>query len=414
MNVAPPSGDAGSPAPARLPLTFVVITLLLDAMGIGLILPVLPLLIEEVQGAGLGRAALWGGVMATGFAVMQFLCGPALGQLSDRVGRRPVLLVSLAAMAIYYLAMAVAGSVWTLLAARLFGGITAATQAVAAAMLADLSPDDRKSQNFGLIGAAFGVGFVLGPVIGGLLGEFGPRAPFLAAAALAAANLAFGAVVLRETVAPDARRPFRPRRANPFAAFRHIGDLPGVQPLLILFFLFEFAFTVYPAIWAFYTLERYGWSPSMTGASLAAFGIGLAIVQGGLIRWLIPKFGEVRVIVWGLAYNVVAFLTIAAISDGRLGLSVVALTALGAVVTPALQGRMSKGAGADRQGELQGVISAARAVAMIFAPLVMTRTFFVFTDGGGLYLPGAAFVLSAMLMALCLAYFLRLRAASSV
>jgi DHA1 family tetracycline resistance protein-like MFS transporter len=385
---------------------FVVVTLTLDAIGIGLILPVLPDLILSVQASGLGHAALWGGLMASGYAVMQFLCGPLIGNLSDRWGRRPVLLASLAAMALHYLAMAVSGSAWVLLAARLAGGVTSATHATAAALLADLSPDDRKSQNFGLMGAAFGIGFVLGPLAGGLLSQIGPRAPFVAAGLLAALNLLLGALVLPETVTDRTRRAFDIRRANPFAAFRHIGDLPGVGRLLLLFFLYEFAFFVYPAIWAFFTQARFDWTAATTGLSLAAFGVMMAVVQGGLIRWALPRFGERGLILYGFCFNTCAFLALALVTSGRLGMALIPLTALGAVVTPALQGQMSRLAGPRRQGELQGVVSAARALAMIVSPLVMTQIFYAYTVPPGVYFPGAAFLLSSALMVVCLAIFL--------
>lgn len=404
------ASDRPSPGPLAIPC--VVGTLTLDAMGIGLILPVLPDLIEEVQGRGLGDAALWGGVMAAGYAVMQFLASPAMGHLSDLVGRRPVLLASLGGMALYYVAMALAGAPWVLLLARLFGGTVAATQSTAAALLADLTPDDRRSQNFGLIGAAFGAGFVLGPALGGLLSEFGPRVPFIAAGALAVLNLAVAAFVLPETVTPDRSRRFEPKRANPFGAFRHLGRLPGIRRLVTLVFLYECAFAVYPATWAFYTQERFGWSAATTGLSLAIFGLSLAAVQGGLIRWLLPRLGELRAILLGFLYNTVAFCTVALVDNGAVALVLVSFTALGAIVTPALQGVMSRAVGRDRQGELQGLIGAARAMAMIIAPLVMTSVFYGFVTPPGPYLPGAAFALSAAIMVVCLAVFATRGAAS--
>ncbi|MFN6979363.1 MAG: MFS transporter, partial [Gemmobacter sp.] len=232
---------------SRLPFVFILVTLMLDAIGIGLILPVMPQLIGSVTTGTLADAALWGGVLTTSFAVMQFLFGPLIGSLSDRFGRRPVLLISLGVMALDYLVMALAGSIWLLLVGRIVGGITAATHATAAAFIADISAPEKKAANFGLIGAAFGTGFVLGPVIGGLLAEFGTRAPFYAAAALAAANCAFGFFVLPETVTDRIRRPFSLARANPFAAFSAIGRLAGLRAPLAVFFLYEFAQIVYPA-----------------------------------------------------------------------------------------------------------------------------------------------------------------------
>jgi DHA1 family tetracycline resistance protein-like MFS transporter len=386
--------------------TFILITLTLDAMGIGLILPVMPDLIAQVNGGTIGTAAIWGGILATTFAVMQFIFGPILGSLSDRFGRRPVLLISLLVMTIDYLVMAVAGSIWLLFLTRVVGGITAATQSTAAAFIADISKPEEKSANFGLIGAAFGLGFVLGPVIGGLLGEFGTRAPFYAAAVLGALNLIFGYFVLPETVTDRIRRPFSLRRANPFGAFKALGQLDGVRRLILLIFLYEFAFIVYPSTWAYFTIEAYGWSPGMVGASLALFGIGIAIVQGGLIRIALRRLGERGTIIYGIAFNFSAFVVLTMITNGWVALAFIPLTALGAVVTPALQGLLSQRVGDDQQGQLQGVIASAKSIAMIFSPLMMTQIFYVFTTDTGPYFPGAAFALSAGIMIACMVVFL--------
>lgn len=396
----------------RLPFVFILITLLLDAMGIGLILPVMPDLLREVTGEDLARAALWGGVLTTVFAVMQFLCGPTLGGLSDRFGRRPVLLVSLAVMAADYVVMALAGSIWLLLAARVVGGITAANHATAAAYIADISAPEKKAANFGLIGAAFGIGFILGPVIGGLLAEFGTRAPFWAAAALAGANLAFGLFVLPETLKPAHRRPFRLARANPFGALRAIGRLPGLKAPLLVYALYEFAQIAYPAVWAFFGAARFGWSPGMIGASLAIFGISFAIMQGGLIRLILPRLGEWGTVAFGLSANLGIFLTLAFIEDGRLALMLTPFTALGACVVPPLQGIMSRATPADAQGELQGLLQSLRSLAMIAGPVTFTAIFFAFTaPGAALFLPGAPFLVSAAIMVVCGAVLVAVRRA---
>ncbi|MFN3144153.1 MAG: TCR/Tet family MFS transporter [Paracoccaceae bacterium] len=391
----------------RLPILFVLITVTLDAMGIGLILPVMPDLIREVDGGDLARAAIWGGVLSTVYAVMQFLCGPTIGSLSDRFGRRPVLLVALVVMALDYLVMALAGTIWLLLVGRVVAGITAATQSTASAFMADLSKPEEKAANFGLIGAAFGIGFVIGPLLGGVLGEFGTRAPFYAAAALAALNFAFGFIILPETVTDRIRRPFSWRRANPLGAFRAVGRLPGVGRLLVMFFLYQVAFFVYPSVWAYFTRARFGWDPAMVGVSLASFGIAIAIVQGGLIRIVLRHLGERMTVAYGLVFNFCAFLCIALVESGTLALILTPLTALGAVVTPALQGMMSRAAPDDAQGELQGVISSTAAVSMIVSPLVMTQIFAAFTAlGGDVFFPGAPFLVSMTLMAVSGAVFL--------
>ena len=392
----------------RLPILFILITVMLDAMGIGLIIPVMPDLILEVQGGTLASAAVWGGVLSTVFAVMQFLFGPIVGALSDRFGRRPVLLISLVVMSLDYLVMAIAGSIWLLFLGRVVGGITAATGPTASAYMADISGPHEKAANFGLIGAAFGAGFVLGPMVGGLLAEFGTRAPFYAAAALAALNAVLGYLVLKETVTDRIRRPFTWVRANPFGAFAHVARLPGIGRLLVIYLLYSIAFYVYPAVWSYFTQERFGWSPQMIGLSLGLFGIMMAITQGGLIRVFLRWFGERNTVIYGHVFDMAAFGAMAVVTSGTLALILTPLAALGAVITPALTAMMSRAVGDDAQGELQGVLASLHALSMIVSPLVMTGIFAAFTrEGAEVYLPGAPFVLSLVLMALSLVVFLR-------
>ena len=387
---------------------FILFTVMIDAMGIGLIVPVMPELILEVRAGDIGTAALWGGVLSTVFALMQFLFGPLLGALSDRYGRRPVLLISLLVLVADYLVMAVAGTIWLLLVGRMVGGITAATQSTANAYMADISAPEDKAANFGLIGAAFGLGFVFGPVIGGLLAEYGTRAPFYAAAGLAALNAIFGYFVLKETVDDRIRRPFAWSRANPLGLFRHLARLPGLGPLLWVFFFYQVAFTVYPAVWAYYTAERFDWSPSMIGFSLFLFGISLAAVQGGLIRPILRVLGERGAVVYGHVADIAVFVVIGLVWSGPALLILTPLAALPAVITPALQGIMSKSVGDDAQGELQGALTSVSALAMVMSPLVMTASFSVaIGPASPTYLPGAPFFLSAVLMAAALALFLR-------
>ncbi|NOX72758.1 MAG: TCR/Tet family MFS transporter [Alphaproteobacteria bacterium] len=390
----------------KLPITFLLITVALDSIGIGIIMPVMPDLLIELGATGLSQAATWGGAMAAVFAVMQFLFGPTIGNLSDRFGRRPVLLVSLAAMSVDYIIMGFANSVWILVIGRIIGGITSATQSTASAYMADISSPEEKAQNFGLIGAAFGVGFILGPLLGGLLGELGPRAPFFAAAALAAANTIFGLIVLPETVTDAIRRPFSWRRANPVGAFRHMGKLPGVRRLMLVFFFYNIAFFVYPSVWAYFTQERFGWEPSMVGVSLAVFGASMAIVQGGLIRVVIPRLGEHRTVILGFSITVVAFLIYSLAYEGWQIFVLAPLTSLGVIAGPALQGIMSRTARDDQQGELQGILTSISALSVIISPLMMTNVFAYFTrEGTPFYLPGAPFILSMGLVLLALLVF---------
>ncbi|MCA0871813.1 TCR/Tet family MFS transporter [Seohaeicola saemankumensis] len=394
----------------RLPVLFILVTVMIDAMGIGLIMPIMPDLIREVQGGSLADAALWGGVLSTVFAVMQFLFSPIIGNLSDSFGRRPVMLISLAVMAADYLVMALAGSIWLLLLGRIVGGITAATQATAGAYMADISEPTQKAANFGLIGAGFGAGFVLGPLIGGLLGEFGTRAPFYAAAGLAALNFVFGYWVMGETVTDRTRRRFTWARANPLSAFREIARLPAIRPLLAVYFFYSVALYVYPAIWSYFTQERFGWTPQVIGLSLGLFGVTMAIVQGWLIRLTLRWFGERFTVIWGHVFDMITFGLLAFVTSGTLALILTPLAALGAVVSPALQGIMSRIVSDDQQGELQGVMTSVHALSMIVSPLMMASVFSAFTrEGAALYQPGAPFLLSMALLVVGLFLFMRTR-----
>ncbi|SDG40071.1 MFS transporter, DHA1 family, tetracycline resistance protein [Sulfitobacter delicatus] len=389
-----------------LPLIFILLTVMIDAMGVGLILPVMPDLIREVRGGDLSEAALWGGVLATSFAAMQFLFGPVLGGLSDRFGRRPVLLLALVVMTVDYSVMALAGTIWLLLIGRLVGGITAATHATASAYMADISPAQDRAARFGLIGAAFGAGFVLGPLIGGVLGEYGTRAPFWAAAALAAGNALLGWRVLRETLPEANRRRFDWRRANPLGALQALGRLPGIGRLLMVYFLYHVGFAAYPAVWAYFGQERFGWSPTMIGLSLGLFGVQMVLVQGGLIGPVLRRLGARGTVIAGHVFALAAFLALTLLTSGTWALIMTPLAALAGVIPPALQGIMSARVSADAQGELHGALSSSTAMAMIISPLAMTAVFAQFTsDSAPLYLPGAPFLLALVLTIAGLALF---------
>ena len=392
----------------RLAVTFILISVMLDSMGIGLIIPVMPELIQEVEGQGIGAAAVWGGILATIFAAMQFLFGPLVGNLSDRFGRRPVLIISLVVMAFDYVLMALAQSIWLLVIGRIIGGITAATAATSAAFMADISKPNEKAANFGLIGAAFGIGFIVGPLIGGVLAEYGTRAPFWAAAVLAAANALFGYFVLPETVTDRIRRPFELRRANPLGAFRNIGKLPGLKRLMLIVFIYNVAFFVYPGVWAYFGAERFGWGPGMIGLSLGVFGVGIAFMQGVLIRPILRVIGERKAVLLGCSVHLLAFVLIAFVSNGWVALALTPLASLGSIAAPALQGIMSRTAMDNQQGELQGAVTSINAVATIIAPLLVTQTFWFFTQGSApFYLPGAPFLLSGLLIIGCIIVFMQ-------
>lgn len=384
---------------SRLSIVFVLFTVVIDAIGVGLMMPVMPALIQEVQGGNIASAAIWGGILATAFATMQFLFGPTLGNLSDRYGRRPVLLASLICMGSAKIVMALAGSIWVLLLGRVVAGVAAATQATAAAYMADISKPDEKAKNFGRVGAAFGVGFVLGPALGGALAEFGTRAPFYAAAGLAFGNALLGTFVLKETVDDSRRRAFSWRRANPLGALLSLSKMPGLKLLLLVFFLYQVGLTVYPATWAFFTAESFGWEPGTIGISLAIFGLTYAMVQGALVQPAINRLGHRGTVFTGLMLEVVVMIILATIVSGWLALAFTPLAALAAIGQPALQGIMSRKISDDAQGELQGLLTSLGAISMIISPIVMTQVFAYFSGPEApVYFPGAAFVLSACLM----------------
>ncbi len=386
----------------RLALIFILLTVTIDTIGIGIIFPVLPDLIEEVTGRPIGESALWGGVLATSFALMQFLFGPVIGNISDRCGRRPVMLTALAIMALDYLVMAVAQTIWLLVIGRIVAGITAATYATASAYMADISAPSERARNFGLIHAGFGIGFVLGPLLGGLLATIDLRAPFWAAAAIAGANFLFGLIVLPESLAETKRRSFSWRRANPLSAFRAIGTLPGLKPYLWVMFVYSVAFQSYPSIWAFFGKARFGWDPEWIGLSLAIYGISSTIIMIVAVAPAIRWWGERNAAIYGMTFEVGTFIFFGLVRSGTWALICLPMAAVGGVAGPAMQGFMSNATPDDQQGELQGVLSSIAAVAMTLSPMVMTAVFFFFTrEGAPIYSPGAPFLLSAVLMVVC-------------
>ncbi len=381
----------------RLPVVFIFITIVLDSMGIGIIMPVMPDLIREVGNMDLSEAALWGGSLTVVFAINQFLFSPFIGGLSDTYGRRPILLVALVVMALDYLVMGFAQSMWLLFLGRFVGGITAATQSTASAYMADISTNEDKAKNFGLLGAAFGVGFILGPMLGGLLAEYGSRAPFFAAAGLAFANALFGYFVLPETVTDANRRSFDWRRANPFGAFKQMKKLPTLMPMLAVFLLLSIAFFVYPSIWAFFGRAQFNWDARMVGMSLAAYGFGIVIIQGALIRPILSRFGEKNTALFGMCMHLLTFSVYPFMTETWHVFAFMPISVFSAVAVPALQGLMSNSVPKNAQGELQGAMGSLTAVATIVSPFLMTRVFSYFTnDEAPIYLPSAPFLLSAL------------------
>lgn len=383
---------------SRLPFVFIIATLMLDSIGIGIIIPVMPELLSTLTGDSISQVALWGGFMATTYAVMQFVCGPTIGNLSDRFGRRPILLTSVFVMGLDYILLTLADTIWLLFIGRVIAGISGATFSTAAAYVADITPPEKRAANFGLIGASFGVGFVIGPVIGGFLVEFGPRAPFIVAAIFALTNFVVGYFILPETLAKEKRRKFEWKRANPLGAFKVIRSIPNMTFLVTILFVFTISHQVYPAVWSYYTIEQFSFSERMIGITLGVFGIFMAIMQGGLIRVIIPRLGETKTAKYGLILNLAVFLIVAFVSNTWFLFALLPFMAFGAVVGPALQGIMSNIVSEDSQGELQGIVSSVNALAMIFSPITMTGIFRYFTsETSPIYLPGAPFLASAVL-----------------
>ena len=404
------------PINSKLPIFVIFTTVVMDSMGIGIIIPVMPALFAEVTGSEkISDIAIWGGLLASTFALMQFIFGPILGALSDRYGRKPILLLALFVMAAYYLLMGFAQTLWLLFLGRLIGGITAATHATANAYMADISSPEEKAARFGMLGAGFGLGFVLGPLIGGLLGEWGPRAPFFAAAMLAAANGVLCYFVLKESLKTKNRREFMWYRANPIGAILDLRKFEGIYSLLLVFLLFTIGTSIYAAIWPFFTVERFSWSPGMIGISLTIYGVCFAIVQGVLVRPAIKIWGEKKTIIIGFCFEFSAMVTFAFLTDGKILIILIPLASLGVLAQPAIQAILSKSVGDDRQGAIQGVASSLNAIAMVITPITMTWILAVFSDKTAkYYFPGMPFLFSALMVLLCLFIISRRKLASTL
>ncbi|MFZ5619210.1 MAG: TCR/Tet family MFS transporter [Pseudomonadota bacterium] len=388
----------------RNALFFIFITIMINMIGFGIIMPVMPQLIMDVTGEGVAHAARWGGILSLSFAVMQFIMMPVMGSLSDRYGRRPVILGSLAAYSLDFLMMALAPSLAVLFVARILAGSFAATFSTANAYIADISPPEKRAANFGLMGAAFGLGFIIGPALGGLIGdEFGHRAPFFAVAGLGFINFVYGWFFLPETLAAENKRSFEWARANALGSFRHFRQYPVILPIALVMFLYQLAHWTFPSVWAYYAGERFGWSARQIGFSLMAVGLASAIVQGGLTRIVMPKFGERKAAFFGAGVAIIAYLGYGVVAEGWMVYPIIAFGALAGFTAPALQGIMSRTVPADAQGQLQGAIGSINGVSMIIGPVLMTQTFSAFSEkGAAIYFPGAPFVLASALTALAL------------
>lgn len=396
--------------PGRFAVTFVFITVFIDMVGFGLVMPVLPRLIEEVSGSDLAGASIWGGWLFFAYGGMQFLFGPAIGNLSDAFGRRPVLLLSVLGLAVDYLLTAFAPSMLWLFVGRIFAGICGASYTTANAFLADITKPEDRAKVFGLMGAAFGLGFVIGPAIGGLLGEFGPRVPFFVAAGLSLLNFIYGWIVLPETLALGNRRAFSWARSNPIGALKVFTNYKGVVPLSAVMLLYFLATAVYPAIWAFWGIAAFGWSEATVGLSLAAFGLVTAVVQGGLTGPVVKRLGERRTVIFGLVMAVVVLFGYGVAPGLAVVLVLLVFHAPEGFVYPALTALMSREAPEDAQGELQGGIASLQSIGMLIGTVLFTQVFGWFMAPNPIIVSlSVAYFLAGAILALTLAYFLTLK-----
>jgi DHA1 family tetracycline resistance protein-like MFS transporter len=398
---------------ARRPpaLIFIFITLFLDIFGIGLVAPILPRLIESFSAGGVVQASYLYGWLVALYSLMQFVFAPLLGALSDRYGRRPIILGSLLGAGLDYLLLAFAPTLGWFFVGRILAGIMGANITAASAYIADVSPPEKRAQNFGLVGAAFGLGFIAGPALGGLLGDIGLRTPFLVAAGVTLLNWCYGLFILPESLPPEKRGIFRWNRANPVGSFLALRRYPVVFGLAGTFFLANFAHQVFPAIWVLYTGYRYQWSVGQTGLSLALVGLMAAVMQGGLTRVVIPRLGERRATLFGLGLLALGLIAYGLADTGWKAYVLIVLVSPAGIATPAIQGLISRSIRDDEQGAVQGALASLGSVAGIAGPPVVTALFSYFIGPTTpLHLPGAPFFFSSLLTVV--AVFLALRSFS--
>ncbi len=378
---------------------FIFITLMIDITGLGLTIPVMPKLIEELTGGNISQASAYGGWLTFTFAIMQFLFSPVLGGLSDQYGRRPVLLFSLFGFALDYLFLSFAPSLAWLFIGRAIAGITGASITTATAYIADISTSENRAKNFGMIGAAFGLGFIIGPVIGGLLGTFGSRVPFMVAAALTFINSLYGYFILPESLSKEHRRPFNWKRANPLGSLIQLKKYPALSGLVFSFVLIYLASHAVQSNWSFFTIEKFGWSQKMIGISLGVVGLLVATVQGGLIRYINPRLGNEKSVYTGLLLYSIGLILFAFASQSWMMFVFLIPYCLGGIAGPAIQSIMSSSVPANAQGELQGVLTGLISLTSIAGPPMMTGLFAYFTKPGTpVHFSGAAFLLGAVFM----------------
>lgn len=390
-------------------LPFIFATMLLDVIGMGILIPVQPQLVAQFVGGDLSNASRHFGTLVAAYTLMQFLCAPLLGALSDRFGRKPVLLFSLLGSGLAYLMTALAPSLGWLYVARLLGGMAAASMTVASAYIADVSSPETRAQNFGLQGAAFGLGFIVGPALGGLLGTFGVRVPFYVSAGVAFLNVLYGFFGVPESHRLENRRPFAWKEANPLSFVPTLRRYPLIMGMVVSLILVGLGQQCQQTNWVLYTSLRFHWSPAENGASLAMIGLGVALVQGGLIRLLLPKLGEERSILVGLALYALSTVLFGLATQGWMMYAIMVLSSLSCIFGPAAQGLMSRQVGPSEQGLVQGSLTSLMSLTGIVGPIVGNQLFAVFTaPSAPVRIPGIAFFLSALLISLGFMNILRL------
>lgn len=382
---------------------FVWVTVLLDMVGLGLIMPILPALLRELTGSDVAHASIYGGWLFFAYALMQFFCAPVIGALSDAFGRRPVLLLAVLGLGVDYALTALSPSIVWLFAGRIIAGIFGASYTTANAYIADVTPPEERGKAFGMLGAAFGVGFVVGPAIGGLLGDLGPRVPFFVAAGLSLANFLYGLFLLPETLAMEKRRPVQLSQIHPFGAIVGIPGGKPVRTLVLSLFALFLGSAVYPAVWSFWSSARFDWSPRTIGISLAVYGVTNIVTQAVLVGSFTQRWGEQTTAFAGLVITIAAFVLTGLATQTWMVFAIIVVTAPAAVAMPAMQAWMSKLAPEDAQGRLQGAVGAAESLSSIFGPILMSQVFGTFEHR----LPGAPFFVAAVLSVVALAIALR-------
>lgn len=382
------------------PFLFILATLVIDAIGVGIVFPIIPDLMDRVGAGSTAEGAFWGGIMMSAYAAAMFLFGPIIGSLSDAYGRRPILIIALLTLTIDYVIMAMAQTYWVLLIGRIVAGMAGATYITATAYISDIAKPEERGPAFGMIGAAYGIGFVLGPALGGLASGWHITAPFWIAAALSALNVAFGFFVLPESLKPENRRAFGRGDLNPFASIFRAFKLPGLAVPLICIFVFEFANMVYVTLWAFWGREVFGWDGFTIGLSLSAYGVLVALVQAVALPQLTRRLGDYRTLMLGMAAAILGFLGFGFAGAWWFVAIVLPIAAFSDMCPPLLTAFAANRVGEDVQGLVQGVIAALSSVAAVLAPLIMTGLFERAVSSPDFYMPGAPFLLGAVMIVL--------------